>query len=181
MTTITGPHLIRINAVKKDGSNYTHSGVPIVKPFYTRMISSLDDLSEGEKEDLFLQYLKLRGLIGDEIVVENHNSFDEVYLMEQIIERICSVKGIRKSNLVTKSREGVCAYIRQLCMFVIRKKTTITLKKIGNRFNRDHTTVIHSMETIENYLFSDEKIRDEVYFFLHLNYLEVDEQLKIAS
>ena len=39
---------------------------------------------------------------------------------------------------------------RQIAMYLIRSMTNLSLKDIGKEFdNRDHTTVLHSIERIE--------------------------------
>lgn len=61
-------------------------------------------------------------------------------------------------ELRSKSRKRQHVSCRQLIMWTIRKKTNMSLKDVGELFNRDHTTVIHSTETIENLLFVDDPI-----------------------
>ena len=39
---------------------------------------------------------------------------------------------------------------RQVAMYEIRRMTTLSLQEIGEAFSRDHTTVMHSIERIEN-------------------------------
>ena len=59
--------------------------------------------------------------------------------------------------LVGKSRKQEIVFARQVAMYLIRDLTSASLKTIGNFFGgRDHTTVMHSVNTIENLLSSGE-------------------------
>lgn len=52
---------------------------------------------------------------------------------------------------------------RQIAMFLIRKHTTRSLKDIAYMFGgRDHTTAIHSIQTVENLSFSNEDYRNRL-------------------
>ena len=41
---------------------------------------------------------------------------------------------------------------RQVAMYLVREMTDYSLPEIGKVFSRDHTTVLHSINKIENYL-----------------------------
>lgn len=57
---------------------------------------------------------------------------------------------MQKRNFVTP---------RHIAMYLLLKNTNLTLKGIGEIFNRDHTTVINARVVIENYKFcKDENI-----------------------
>ena len=51
---------------------------------------------------------------------------------------------------------------RQMSMFMIRKHTDLTLKKIACLYNRDHSTVLHSIKKINDYKFYDKNTRKEI-------------------
>jgi chromosomal replication initiator protein len=48
-------------------------------------------------------------------------------------------------------------------MYLTKKLTTRSLPEIGRKFaNRDHTTVIHAVKTIDKLLKNDEKMRTNI-------------------
>jgi chromosomal replication initiator protein len=48
-------------------------------------------------------------------------------------------------------------------MYLAKKLTTRSLPEIGRKFsNRDHTTVIHAVKTIDKLLKSDEQMRKNI-------------------
>ncbi|MBU3740906.1 MAG: chromosomal replication initiator protein DnaA [Candidatus Kapabacteria bacterium] len=69
------------------------------------------------------------------------------------------------SLLSAKTRKHEVVLARQMCMFLAKQLTQMSLKSIGLHFGgRDHTTVLHSCQTIMNYIDTDRKIRADVDF-----------------
>jgi len=52
------------------------------------------------------------------------------------------------ADLVSKSRKKTFTFPRQVSMYFSRKYTDKGLQEIGNAFNRDHSTVVHSIRVI---------------------------------
>ncbi len=60
----------------------------------------------------------------------------------------------------SKSRKHEIALARQMSMYIAKQLTSLSLKSIGSHFsNRDHSTVLHSCQTIENYMVTDSKVK----------------------
>jgi len=67
--------------------------------------------------------------------------------------------------LSAKTRKHEVVLARQMCMYLAKQLTQMSLKSIGMHFGgRDHTTVLHSCQTILNYLDTDKKVRQDVDF-----------------
>lgn len=65
--------------------------------------------------------------------------------------------------LSAKTRKHEVVLARQMCMFLAKSLTQMSLKSIGMHFGgRDHTTVLHSCQQIMNYIDTDKKIRNDV-------------------
>jgi chromosomal replication initiator protein len=47
-------------------------------------------------------------------------------------------------------------------MYLCRELTDLSLPKIGEQFQRDHTTVLHSVEKVKRILRSDRAVFDRV-------------------
>lgn len=69
---------------------------------------------------------------------------------------------VQVSKLFTHERTREIATARHIAMYMLRKKRKLTFTHIGNMFNRDHSTAIHSFHTVEDLMFSDPKIKTEV-------------------
>jgi len=81
---------------------------------------------------------------------------------DEIIEKVCMQYNVKVELLKTKTRKKEISLARQIAMFLGRKYTSLSLKTLGEHFNRDHSTVIHSCTSIENYLATDKKISEEI-------------------
>lgn len=77
--------------------------------------------------------------------------------MEWITEVVCDVLGVDKTKIFNKCRQREYVVTRHLSMYFIRKiYPEISLSKIGQFFNgRDHTTVIHGIQTLRNLIQTD--------------------------
>lgn len=57
---------------------------------------------------------------------------------------------ISVDQMTSKCRTMEIKTPRQIAIEMIRRKSTLTLKQIGKLFNRDHTTVLSSIDTVTN-------------------------------
>lgn len=68
------------------------------------------------------------------------------------------------SELQSKSRKQSIAFPRQIAMYLSRKYTEMPLGDIGKAFNRDHSTVVHSIRVITDKRARNTSIRRQVDF-----------------
>lgn len=67
--------------------------------------------------------------------------------------------------LRAKTRKKEIAYARQLAMYLSKEMTKSSLKTIGLHFGgRDHSTVIHAIQTIEKETQKDDKMREDLNY-----------------
>ncbi len=71
---------------------------------------------------------------------------------DKIIKLVCDSYGLIPSQLISRSRRKNCVHARDTIYYLTRKHTDISLQDIGSRFNRNHTTVIKGIATIEREL-----------------------------
>ena len=65
--------------------------------------------------------------------------------------------------MLSQRRSRPLARPRQIAMYLAKKLTTRSLPEIGRKFaNRDHTTVIHAVKTIDKILKNDEKMANNI-------------------
>ena len=65
-------------------------------------------------------------------------------------------------NLKSKKRSADINNARQIAMYICKMTTDETLEKIGLEFNRNHATVIHACEKVENDLKNDDELRNAI-------------------
>ena len=81
---------------------------------------------------------------------------DIVPTADVIIDEVCKFYNIEPNVLRGQGRAKDIALARQIAMFQIRRMTNLSLKEIGKEFeNRDHTTVLHSIERVEDLIKND--------------------------
>lgn len=85
-----------------------------------------------------------------------------VFDPEIIIKSSCHYFEIDLEDIQGKSRKRELVIPRQVIMYFLTEYTDLTYKIIGNIFNRDHTTVIHSKDTIKDLMTTDDDIRAKV-------------------
>ena len=80
-----------------------------------------------------------------------------------IIDEVSKFYNIDADALRGQGRTKDTALARQVAMYLIREMTNLSLKEIGREFeNRDHTTVLHSIERIEKLKKSNPEITEVI-------------------
>jgi hypothetical protein len=69
--------------------------------------------------------------------------------IDKIVEVVCECYAIAKGDLVSESRRQELVLPRQVCMCLIRRVNQCHLTPIAQYFARDHSTVIHAIQTVE--------------------------------
>ena len=82
--------------------------------------------------------------------------------VEKIFSSIFQKYGVKKEELISTKRTKEIAFARHITIYIIREVTEMSLPNIGKIFNRDHSTVISSIETIERRLFNDAMLDYEI-------------------
>jgi len=80
-----------------------------------------------------------------------------------IQKMVCEYYSIEYDKLQAKTRKREIVQARQISMYLAKMYTKSSLKTIGDHFGgRDHTTVIHSVTTVNNLMDTDSLIREQV-------------------
>jgi chromosomal replication initiator protein len=80
--------------------------------------------------------------------------------VETIQQAVAEHFGIHVTDLKSKSRKKEVVVPRQIAMYLAKENTDLALKSIGYHFGgRDHSTVIHSIQTIHDMLDTDREIK----------------------
>ena len=69
-----------------------------------------------------------------------------------IISQVCKVYNLDENVLRGTQKNKRTAEARQVSVYLIRKLTNLSTPDIGKEFNRDHTTILHSINKIEESL-----------------------------
>ena len=80
--------------------------------------------------------------------------------IEQIIELVTDHYGVRLADLQSKKRFQSITQPRQICMYLIRELTNLSLSEIGGHFGgRDHSTVIYGCDRVRKKIETDPQFR----------------------
>lgn len=80
-------------------------------------------------------------------------------LINNLSKYVATSYGISIDKLRSKCRKRKPKEARQVCMYMLRTCTNLTLESIGEYYGKDHTTVIHAVKKVQDYIDAD---RDEV-------------------
>ncbi len=80
-----------------------------------------------------------------------------------IQKKVCDYFGLSLTEICSKTRTKEVANARQVCMYLARELTTLSLPKIGESFgNRDHSTVMHACDKIKTQIKTDSSVKNIV-------------------
>jgi chromosomal replication initiator protein len=130
------------------------------------LISLLAQSSLNRREiDLELAKKVLRNII---------KSTAKEVTIDAIQKMVCDYFDLPYDKLLQKTRKREIVQARQITMYLSKIFTKNSLKTIGNHFGgRDHTTVIHSCQTVKDLMDTDNIFRDSV--------LELQQKVQSAS
>jgi len=87
----------------------------------------------------------------------------KVITVDKIQNIVSNYFNIPLSDMLSQRRSRPLARPRQIAMFLAKKMTTRSLPEIGRRFaNRDHTTVIHAVKTINRLSEQDDEMKKNI-------------------
>jgi chromosomal replication initiator protein len=83
--------------------------------------------------------------------------------IEYITKVVCETMNIEENKIRDKNRRKEVAFARQIAMYLSKEMTKSSLKTIGLHFGgRDHSTVIHAYNCIENLIERDNEVRETI-------------------
>lgn len=91
------------------------------------------------------------------------NSRKKLVTKERIIDAVANFYNVEMKDLLGKSRNADIVLPRQVAMYIIREQTDHSLVEIGQSLGgRDHTTIMHGLDKIENTLDSNIQLRQQI-------------------
>ena len=80
-----------------------------------------------------------------------------------IISQVCKFYSIDEAILRGTLKNKGTAEARQVAIYLIRKLTNLSTPDIGKEFNKDHSTILHSIKKVENALKTgDENLQNHI-------------------
>jgi len=109
-------------------------------------------------------YNKLPSLAETKVVLKDLLNLNENSVTIDIIQTVvCKFFKISKNEMLSSRRSRYLVRPRQTAIYLTKILTTKSLPEIGREFsNRDHTTIIHSVKTIEKLKEDNPEINDNI-------------------
>jgi chromosomal replication initiator protein len=101
--------------------------------------------------------------LAQEVLSDLWGEEEKIISIDQIQRKVCDFFGIKISDLKAQNRTKAVAFPRQIAMYLSRQLTHASLSEVGRAFGgKDHTTVLHAVDKIQNLLQEDPKLRKVV-------------------
>jgi chromosomal replication initiator protein len=108
------------------------------------------------KQDITIELVK-------NIILEKNKKKSYKISIEEIINAVAEYYKVPVNNIREKNRRKEVAFCRQIAMYMVKIFTNYSLKSIGLHFGgRDHSTVIHAIQTIEKLKSSNSSIFSDI-------------------
>lgn len=108
-------------------------------------------------------------LLGGEIekaliheVVKSIGGVAQLLTPQMISEFVGTQFKVSMKDMQSRSRKKALTFPRQVAMYLSRKHTSNSLADIGKVFNRDHSTVLHSIKVVTNLTRRDNSVEAQV-------------------
>lgn len=83
--------------------------------------------------------------------------------LQLILKIVCEYYEITEMLIRTRRRDRHIVWPRQVYFFLCSKNTHFSLKRIGESMGgMDHTSVIHSIDTVKDIIATDHKMKDQL-------------------
>ena len=98
------------------------------------------------------------------ILLQNHFSggASRNLSVDDIQREVENVFKVSHADLVGPTRARSIVYPRQIAIYLCRQMLDLPYQDIGRKFNRDHTTAMHSVTMVEEMLKKDRSVQEEI-------------------
>lgn len=162
---------------KKAEENNLKLAQEIIEIFATNITSNIREL-----EGSLIRLLAQSSLQGKDVTLElAKDVLKDLSLgtkrnlsIEEIQRIVCDHYKIPEDLIRAKNRKKEIALARQISMYLSKRKTNHSLKTIGLHFGgRDHSTVVHAIQTVDQLRKSDKAMKEDL--------IALERKIEIAS
>lgn len=82
--------------------------------------------------------------------------------INKIVAEVARTYGADSADIYSKKQNAQTTEMRQMAMYIVREMTGLSTKLIGREFNRDHSTVVYSLDKFTKRYHEDSKLRSVV-------------------
>lgn len=142
------PDDVQLFIAERSGSNIRELKGAVTIIFYHMIQNNKEEVTLAEVSKL----------------LENHftGMMTKNLTIDDVLSQIENYYKVKISDITGNSRSRSIVYPRQIAMYLCRQLLDIPYASIGTKFNKDHSTVMHSVEKVENMLLNSRNIQEEV-------------------
>ncbi len=130
-------------------------------------------LLEGALNKLFAQAVLVKRQIDIKLarevvmsIIEPSTQYDEIKIKitsDEIIDVVLEFYKVSREDLLGTKRKKSIVIPRQICVYLLRKYTDLSLKEIAETMRRkDHSTIIHAVRKIEELIKTKDYINEDI-------------------
>ncbi len=83
--------------------------------------------------------------------------------VDRIITEVSRTYGVSPADIRSSKRSAQISTARQLCMYIVREITQMSMATIGEEFGgRDHSTVVYALQQVDNQMKNDSRFKETV-------------------
>ena len=83
-------------------------------------------------------------------------------IAEKVISTVAKKYGLNEEDITGKKRTQNISRPRNIAIYIIRNITDMPLKRIGEIFDRNHTTIMNSIDVVENSIKTESLLELEI-------------------
>ena len=99
---------------------------------------------------------------GEEVNKVLRPSLTQEQVIKRVHDKVLGERGLVLEHLQSKIRLREIVYARYLCSYIIWRCTKITYLKLGRMYGKDHSTAIHGVCKIRDFMDIDRMVKAEV-------------------
>lgn len=82
--------------------------------------------------------------------------------IDRIVTEVARTYGADSAEIYSKKQNAQVTEMRQMAMYIVREMTELSTKLIGREFNRDHSTVVYSLDKFSKRYNEESKLKSVV-------------------
>ncbi len=123
-----------------------------------------------ELEGIFNRVVAFKGLLQEDVTIDTvikvlkdySNDGRSILTPEFIVEYCAKFYNISPEKFYSTSQKKDVSFARQVSFYLCKEILDLSLQKIGQVYNRDHTTVLHGIRKIEELIQTDSVFKETV-------------------
>ena len=86
----------------------------------------------------------------------------EPITVPKIIDEVTRTYGVTTDDVMSKKQNAPITKVRQICMYIVREITEMSLEEIGKNFGKNHATVLHSINKVSELMATQPREKDVI-------------------